>query len=216
MQLYNSLGPNPRVVRMFMDEKSITMPFEEVDLRGGDNRREPYLSQNPSGQLPALLLDGGAVIAEITAICEYLEDTHPDPPLIGSTAEEKAETRMWLRRCDLNICEPMTNGFRYAEGLELFKERMRCLPEAAAGLKACAQDKLAWLDGQLEGRQWLAGDRFTLADIHLYGFLDFGVSVGQPIDPKLASLGDWYGRVAARPSAAASLHPAAAQIAVRG
>ncbi|MEE2776631.1 MAG: glutathione S-transferase family protein [Acidobacteriota bacterium] len=212
MQLYNSLGPNPRVVRMFMAEKGIDLPTTEVDVRGGENRQGPYLELNPGGQLPALELEDGSVIAEITAICEYLEDTSPEPAMIGANAVEKAETRMWARRCDLGVCEPLANGFRFAEGLALFKDRMRCLPEAADGLKASVQDKLAWLDGLLEGKQFLAGDRFTLADIMLYSFLDFGASVGQSVDPKLAALGGWYGRVASRPSASASIHPAAGDI----
>ncbi|RAV68855.1 glutathione S-transferase, partial [Aerococcus mictus] len=164
MKLYNSIGPNPHVVRMFMKEKGITIPFVEIDIMKGDNRREPYLSVNPSGQMPALELDNGSVVAEITAICEYLEEKNPATPLIGATPEERAETRMWTRRVDLNICEPLTSGFRYAEGLPMFKDRMRCLPEAAAGLKAIAQDKITWLDGQLEGKQFIAGNRLTLAD----------------------------------------------------
>ncbi|HVR28566.1 MAG TPA: glutathione S-transferase family protein [Thermoanaerobaculia bacterium] len=215
MKLYNSLGPNPRVVRMFMSEKGISIPFEEVDIRGAANRREPYLQKNAAGQLPALELDNGRCITEVTAICEYLEDMQPKPPLVGSTPEEKAETRMWTRRIDLGICEPMANGFRYAEGLEMFKDRMRVLPEAAAGLKACAQDKLAWLDGLMDGKTWIAGDRFTLADIHLYCFLDFAAGVGQPLDPENARVQAWFDRVAARPSAAASLHAAAAQVGMR-
>lgn len=215
MKLYNSLGPNPRVVRMFMVEKGIEMPMEEVDLRGGDNRRGPYLEKNPAGQLPALELDSGGCIAEVTAICEYLEDLQPKPALIGSTPQEKAEARMWTRRVDLGICEPLANGFRYAEGLALFQDRMRVLPEAAAGLKACAQDKLAWLDTQMDGRTWIAGNRFTLADIHLYCFLDFAAGVGQPLDRKNARVAAWFDRVAARPSANASLHPGVAQVGVR-
>jgi glutathione S-transferase len=215
MKLYNSLGPNPRVVRMFMVEKGIEMSFEEVDLRGGENRRGPYLEKNPAGQLPALELDNGTCITEVTAICEYLEDVQPKPPLVGSTPMEKAETRMWTRRVDLGICEPLANGFRYAEGLQLFKDRMRVLPEAAAGLKACAQDKLEWLDGLLEGKTWIVGKRFTLADIHLYCLLDFGAGVGQPLDRKNARVAAWFDRVAARPSANASLHPAVAQVGVR-
>lgn len=215
MKLYNSLGPNPRVVRMFMAEKGIDIPLEEVDLRGGENRRDPYLEKNAAGQLPALELDNGKYITEVTAICEYLEDVRPKPPLVGSTPEEKAETRMWTRRVDLNICEPLANGFRYAEGLQLFKDRMRVLPEAAAGLKACAQDKLGWLDGLMEGKTWIAGNRFTLADIHLYAFLDFGAGVGQSIDPKHTRVRAWFDRVAARPSATASLHPAVTQVGVR-
>ncbi|MDR3498635.1 MAG: glutathione S-transferase [Parvibaculum sp.] len=203
MKLYNSIGPNPHVVRMFMKEKGITIPFVEIDIMKGDNRREPYLSVNPSGQMPALELDNGSVVAEITAICEYLEEKNPATPLIGATPEERAETRMWTRRVDLNICEPLTSGFRYAEGLPMFKDRMRCLPEAAAGLKAIAQDKITWLDGQLEGKQFIAGNRLTLADILLFCFLDFGVAVGQPINPANKNIVAWHARMKARPSAAA-------------
>ncbi|MGB5949707.1 MAG: glutathione S-transferase [Parvibaculum sp.] len=204
MKFYNSIGPNPRVVKMFMKEKGIEIPFEEVDLLKGDNRREPYLAKNPAGQMPALELDNGTVIAEITAICEYLDEAFPANPLVGTTAEERAETRMWTRRVDLNICEPLTSGFRYAEGLGLFKDRMRCLPEAAAGLKAIAQDKITWLDKQLSGREFLAGKRLTLADILLFCFLDFGASVGQPLNPENKNVVAWYERMKARPSAAAS------------
>jgi len=204
VKFYNSIGPNPRVVKMFMKEKGIEIPFEEVDLLKGDNRREPYLSKNPAGQMPALELDSGAVIAEITAICEYLDEAFPANPLVGVTPEERAETRMWTRRVDLNICEPLTSGFRYAEGLGLFKDRMRCLPEAAAGLKAIAQDKISWLDKQLDGREFLAGKRLTLADILLFCFLDFGASVGQPLNPDNKNVVAWFERMKARPSAAAS------------
>lgn len=203
MKFYNSIGPNPHVVRMFMKEKGIAIPFVEIDIMKGDNRREPYLSVNPSGQMPALELDNGSVVAEITAICEYLEEKNPATPLIGTTPEERAETRMWTRRVDLNICEPLTSGFRYAEGLPMFKDRMRCLPEAAPGLKAIAQDKITWLDGQLEGKQFIAGNRMTLADILLFCFLDFGIAVGQAINPANKNIVAWHARMKARPSAAA-------------
>lgn len=204
MKFYNSIGPNPRVVKMFMQEKGINVPFVEVDLMQGENRKEPFLAKNPAGQLPALELEDGSVIAEITAICEYLDEKFPGDSLIGKTAEERAETRMWTRRVDLNICEPMTSGFRYAEGLPLFENRMRCLPEAAAGLKAIAQDKLGWLDGLMESKEFLAGKRLTLADILLFGFLDFGAVVGQPINPEHKNIVAWFERMKARPSAAAS------------
>ncbi|HEX3363528.1 glutathione S-transferase family protein [Phenylobacterium sp.] len=204
MKLHTSIGPNPRVVKMFLAEKGLEMPFVKVDLMGGENRREPYNAQvNRAGQTPALELDDGSTVTEITAICEYLEERQPSPPLIGSTAEERAATRMWTRRVDLKVCEPMANGFRYAEGLPLFQSRMRCLPDAAPGLKALAQDGLEWFEGEFKG-PWIAGDRFTLADILLFAFLEFGATVGQPLDPKFAKLTDWLGRVKARPSAAAS------------
>jgi len=203
MKLHNSIGPNPRVVRIFLAEKGLEIPLVPVDLMGGENRREPYLSKNPSGQLPCLELDDGSFLSEITAICEYLEEKKPEPALIGRTPEERGATRMWVRRIDLNIVEPMANGFRYAEGLQLFETRMRVIPQAADDLKAIAREKLEWLDGQLVG-PWICGDRFTLADILLFAFLEFGASVGQKIDPKWLRLEAWYGRVAARESIAKS------------
>ena len=203
MKLYNSIGPNPRMVRMFMAEKGIEIPKVEVDLLAGENRRAPYTAKNPAGQLPCLELDDGAFLAEILPICEYLEEKFPQPALIGSTAEERAITRMWARRIDLNIIEPMTSGFRYAEGLMLFKDRIRTIPQAADDLKALAREKLAWLDGLMDGNQFIAGARFTLADIFLFAFLDFGRTVGQPLDPNLRWVSAWFERVAARPSAAA-------------
>jgi glutathione S-transferase len=204
MKLHTSIGPNPRVVKMFLAEKRLELDRVTVDLMGGENRREPYnTSVNPAGQTPALELDDGSHLTEIIAICEYLEERQPSPPLIGTTAEERAATRMWTRRVDLKVCEPMANGFRYAEGLPLFQSRMRCLPEAAAGLKAVARDGLEWVEGHFAG-PWIAGDRFTLADVLLFSFLDFGATVGQPLDPAFGKLTDWFSRVKARPSVAAS------------
>lgn len=203
MKLYQSIGPNPRVVKMFIAEKGLDVAREQLDLMGGENRREPYTKVNPAGQTPALELDDGGCVTEITAICEYLEERHPDPPLIGRTAEERAQTRMWTRRIDHKVCEPMANGFRFAEGLQLFQNRMRCVPEAAPGLKAIAKDGLEWVEANFVG-PYLAGDRFTQADIQLYCFLDFGAQVGQPLDPGLAKLNAWMARVKERPSVAAS------------
>jgi glutathione S-transferase len=204
MKFYNSLGPNPRMVRMFMAEKGFTVPKVEVDLRGGENRREPYLKVNPSGQLPALELDDGTVLAEITAICEYVDEVKKDTPsLIGDTAEERAKTRMWTRRIDLNIVEPALAGFRYAEGLKLFQNRIRCIPQAADDLKAIARERLAWLDGLVGDSPFIGGAKLTMADIMLFAFVDFLNSVGQPLDPACKHLTAWFGRMKARPSAAA-------------
>jgi glutathione S-transferase len=119
MKLYNSFGPNPHIVRMFLAEKDLQIPVVEIDVWKAENRREPYLRINPHGQTPALDRDDGSSICEITAICEYLEDTDPEPALIGRTAREKAGCGMWTRRDDLNVCEPLTNGFRFGEGLRV-------------------------------------------------------------------------------------------------
>jgi glutathione S-transferase len=188
---------------MFMAEKGLKIPSQEVDLMAGDNRKPDHLARNPHGQMPALELDDGSYISEILAICEYLEDTNPSPALIGSNPKEKAETRMWTRRVDLNIVEPLTNGFRFSQGLRLFKDRIVTVPEAADGLKKIAQDRLTWLNGQMAGRDYLCGKRFTLADIHLFCFLEFGAQVGQPLNPENANLTAWFERVKARPSTAA-------------
>ena len=202
MRLYHSVGPNPRVVTMFLAEKGIELPRVEIDLLGGENRRAPYNDTvNPAGQTPALELDDGSILTEITAICEYLEEIYPEPVLIGSTAEQRANTRMWTRRVDLKVCEPLTNGFRYAEGLALFQPRMRCLPEAADGLKSVAQDGVRWLNSLIDGRAFIAGDTITLADILLFAFLDFGVTVGQPLDPACTNIVAWFDRMKSRPSA---------------
>jgi glutathione S-transferase len=168
MKLYTSMGPNPHVVRMFAAEKGLSLELEPVDLMAGENRQATHLARNPAGQLPALELPDGSFLAEILPICEYLEELHPTPALIGATPEARAKTRMWTRRIDLNICEPMANGFRFSEGLPLFKDRLHCIPQAADDLKAVAQKWLTWLDGEIEGRAFVAGDALTLADILLF------------------------------------------------
>ena len=204
MKLYNSIGPNPRVVRMFLAEKGLNIPVTEVDLLAGENRRGDYTAVNPHGTTPALEVESGSHIAEITVICEYLEELHPTPSLIGETPMQRAETRMWTRRIDLNICEPMTNGFRATEGRALFAPRIKLVGEAGgAELKAIARDRLLWLDGLMGKRDFVCGDRFSLADILLFCFLDFGASVGQPIPDEAAWVKGWFERVKARASTAA-------------
>jgi glutathione S-transferase len=151
-----------------------------------------------------LELEDGTVLAEITAICEYVDEKKKDTPsLIGDTPEERARTRMWARRIDLNIAEPAANGFRFAEGLKMFENRVRCIPGSADGLKATARDKLKWLDGLMGSKPFIAGDKLTMADILLFAFLDFMANVGQPLDPDCKNLTAWFGRMKARPSAAA-------------
>jgi glutathione S-transferase len=202
MKLYTGMGPNPRVVTLFISEVGADVERQEVDLIAGENREEAHIGRNPAGQLPTLELDDGTHLSEITAICEYLDEKTAGSSLIGSTPEERAETRMWVRRIDLNIIEPLAQGFRYSEGLPLFQNRARCIPQAADDLKAIAQEKLAWLDELIEGKEFICGDRFSLADIMLFAFLEFGSSVGQPLDAKCERLQAWYARVASRPSVA--------------
>jgi len=207
MRFYDSIGPNPRLVRLFMLEKGIEVESVFVDLMAGENRRSPYVDKNPAGELPALELDDGRVLAETVAICEYLEELHPDGPLIGVDPESRAMTRMWLRGIEYRITQPLGEGFRSAEGLALFKDRRHCIPQAADDFKAIGREGLAWLDELMRGRDWVAGDAFSLADIVLYCFLDFAGTVGQPFDRSLAQIAPWFERVAARPSVGASAEP---------
>ena len=203
MKLYDSIGPNPHVVRMFIAELGLDIEKEEVDLMGGENRQAEHLSRNPSGQMPTLELDDGSFLAEITVICEYLDEINGNSDLIGKTPQERAETKMWVRRIDLQIIEPLTNGFRSAEGYEFFKDRLHLIPQAADDLKAIAQERLAWLDQQLEGKEFICGDRLTLADIMLYCFLNFGATVGQPINEGNKNISALYAKLDSLDSASA-------------
>jgi glutathione S-transferase len=216
MQLYDSFGPNPRAMRMFLKEKNLTIPTKDIDLMKAENRRPPYTDRNPGGQLPALELDNGKCIGETVAIWEYLEEKNPQPALIGASAEERAETRQWQRRVEQNITENLYNGFRFAEGFGLFKDRVPCEPDAAPCLKRIKEARLKWLDGLIEGRDFIVPNRFTIADIILYCALDFAAGVGQPLNPSLPNVNAWFKRIDARPSAQASLHPASAQLKMKG
>ena len=209
MRLFNSFGPNPRLVRMFIAEKGLDIPTVEIDLRGAENRQAPYLSKNPAGQIPALELDDGSVLSETIAICEYLEELHPTPVLIGTSAIARANTRMWIRRVEINITEHMYNGFRYAEGLEIFRNRVVCIPEAATGVKAKGKSGLGWLNDLIADRDYIAGNQFSLADITLYCCVDFCKDVGQPLDAGFKNISTWFARINARPSAKTSLHASA-------
>ncbi len=195
MKLISSIGPNPAVVTLYLAAKGITLPTETVDIMAGENRQPGYLSKNPVGGTPLLELDDGTPLSESIAICEYLEELNPTPPLIGSTPEERAVTRMWVRRIDLGYVQPMTTAFRSAEGLAMFKDRMRCTPAGAADLKAMGADALVLVDRQLAAGPYVCGARLTLADLLLQAFVDFGATVGQTADPALANLAAWRARL---------------------
>ena len=203
MKLYDGLGPNPQVVRMFLAELGVEMETVTVDIMSGENRQEGHLNKNPMGQLPTLELDDGTFLAEITAICEYLDDIKGGTDLIGTNPEERALTRMWTRRISLNICEAMTTAFRGAEGHDFFKDRLRTFPNSAEDFKAQAKENLALLDKQIEGKEFIFGNKFTLADIMIFCFLHFGSTVGQDIDPKLKNINTWFEKVGKRSSASA-------------
>ena len=202
MKLYEAAGPNSRVVRMFRLEKGLDMPRQVLVLGTGDNQTPAFLAKNPMGQLPVLETGEGACISETLAICEYLEEVHPEPCLIGRTPAERAETRMWTRRVDLNIAEPILHAFRFSlAGSRRSLGRARPVPQAAEAMRELVQTSLAWLEGQLETRTFLCGARFSLADILLYVALRHGIETGQfPVGDR-RRLAAWLTRVGERPSA---------------
>ncbi len=199
MRLYDGTGPNPQIVRTFAAEKGIALETVPVDIMSGENRGEAFRARNPMGQLPALELDSGAIVSEVTAICELLEELHPQPALIGHTAHERAMTRMWVRRFDLAILEPYMFGFRATAGRKFFEPRMSLLSEPAANeMLGLMAEKLLLFDGLLAGRTYVCGERFSLADITLGCFLLFGKKMGTPLPDGLGWMPDWLTRLEAR------------------
>jgi glutathione S-transferase len=204
MRLYNSMGPNPQIVRTFAAEKGIVLDLVPVDILKGENRGDAFRAKNPMGQLPALELDTGQVIAEVTAICELIEELHPQPALIGNDAAERVETRMWCRRVDHRVMEPFMAGFRATAGRAFFAPRMALLSESAgAEMIGLLNGNLAELDALLAGGTWVCGERFSLADILLGSFLLFGAKSSSPLPQGLSWLPGFVDRCKARESFAA-------------
>ncbi len=183
MKLYSTaIGPNPRIIRMALAVKDMDIETHEIDMLKMENRREDFLKINPAGQLPCLVTDDGRLIAETTAMIEYIEEIKPDPVLVGDTATERGETRMWMRRADYMVIIPMANGYRHAEGAEFFAGRIPIHGDIAPPSKAMAKEGLTWFDAQLVSREFLCGARFSYADIVFYCLVSFFARVGQPLD----------------------------------
>ena len=176
MKFYTAtVGPNPQALSTILKYKNMEdIPQQEVDMLAAENRSEAYLQHNPLGQLPALELDNGIVISEISAIAEYLEELRPDPVLCGRTAEERAITRMWMRRADYLLFVPMMLHFRHGAGAKFFEKRIRIEEDVSAPIGRIAHDGLLWFDARLaDGRTYICGTYFTYVDIVLAIFLGF-------------------------------------------
>jgi len=202
MKLYGSaVAPNPRRVRIFLAEKGIEVPSVDIDIVKSENRQPDFLAMNPLGGVPILELDDGVIIAESTAICRYFEETKPEPPLMGVDARDRAIVEMWLRRVEFEVTFPILQAFRNTH--DFFKGRITQVPEWGAACKKRAIEQLAWLDGELADRPFVAGDRYTFADITLLVGIDFGRVSEIRIEPEHKNLARWYGEVSSRPSAKA-------------
>ena len=202
MKLYDTkTAPNPRRVRIFLAEKGVEVPTVQVDIAGRENRSSPYIDKNPFGGVPMLELDDGTIIAESVAICRYFEETHADPPLMGVDTEDKALVEMWNRRMEHNLALPAMNSFRHTH--KFFAGRIPQIPEFGANSKKEALSRIAWLDGELAEREFIAGDRFTIADITALVGIDFGRVTQIGISDDQTNLKRWHEAVSSRPSAAA-------------
>ncbi|MFQ5415596.1 MAG: glutathione S-transferase family protein [Myxococcota bacterium] len=202
MKLYDSTAaPNPRKVRIFLAEKGIDVPIEQVDIAKAENRQPPYLAKNPMGGIPILELDDGTIIAETVAICRYFEETHPDPPLMGVGPVDRALVEMWNRRMELEVAIPIMQCFRNTH--DFFKGRIPQVAEYGEVCRTGAVKRLEWLDLVLADREFIAGDRYTIADITALMGIDFGRVVGIKVAPEQKNLQRWYEAVSSRPSAKA-------------
>ncbi len=202
MKIYdNQSAPNPRRVRIFLAEKGIAVPYQQVDIVKAENRSPEFRKKNPLGVLPVLELDDGTCIAESVAICRYFEEVHPEPPLMGVGALDRAVVEMWQRRMELEILIPIAQVFR--NGHPFFKGRIPQVPEYAEVCRRSAEQRLAWLDTVLADREFIAGSRYTIADITALCGIDFGRVSDIRIQPEQPHLARWHAAVSARPSAKA-------------
>ena len=202
MKLHESPSPNARRVTVFMAEKGIECEKVSVDIRGGENIQSEYLRKNPAGRVPVLELDDGSFISESMAICRYLEAIQPEPNLFGTSAIEIANVEMWQRRVELNLFSEIAGAFRNITGF--FKDRETCVEEWGRVCAEKAPKALSMFDDQLSINEYLAGERFTVADITLAVTLDFAEMVKVAPLPTLDNISRWREGVVARTSLAAN------------
>ena len=203
MKIYDfAFAPNPRRLRIFVAEKGLKIPVEQVDIFTGKNRTPEMLAKNPAGGLPVMELDDGTHLAESVAICRYLESLHPEPNMMGQNSREQAEIEMWNRRVELGLFGAAGRAFQHTN--ELFKERLKQFPEYGETQRDVTKQQLQWLDAQIGNKRFIVGDRFTIADITAEVAVDFAAqAAGVNADPELKNLGRWYQSVSSRPSAKA-------------
>ena len=189
-------APNPRRVRMFLAAKGLTIEEKMVSLMAREHKSDAVMTRNVRGQVPFLELDDGRVIAESVSICRYLDELHPDPPLIGTTPFERAQTDMWIRRAETALGGPVALFWQH--GHPLTARLVQQIPAMGEAARTQAQAMLEWFDTQLADRAWLVGDRFTLADISLLSIVDFAGWIGIAMPEAAKQLRDWHGRASAQ------------------
>ena len=203
MKLYDGgRAPNPRRVRVFLAEKGITVPTEQVDLGALQQKGDAYTTINPMQRVPALVLDDGTVITELIAICRYFEALHPDPPLFGRGALQSALVEMWNRRVEFHLFIPVSNIFRHLH--PAMKEmEIPQVKEWGEANKPRALSFLDHLDGELKTRSFIAGNDYSVADITAMIAIDFMRVSKLAVPDALTNVKRWYAAVSERPSSKA-------------
>ncbi len=202
MKLYDStMAPNARRVRIFLAEKGIEVPLAPIDIMAGEHKGAEYRKIAPNSRVPALELDDGTVILETMAICRYFEGLQPDPPLMGVDTLDAAIVEMWQRRMELELFLPMGMAFRHTHPVMSALEEQ--VPEFGEKQRTIANQRLSLLDEELAGKEFIAGDRYTVADITALTAIDFFKLAGFEIKDDQKHLAAWHQAVSSRPSAAA-------------
>ncbi|MDF1732243.1 MAG: glutathione S-transferase family protein [Minwuia sp.] len=202
MKLYDlAAGSNPRRVRIYLAEKGIEIPSQPVDMMKRENEQPEYRKINPFGKMPALELDDGTVLTESMAICRYFEELNPEPPMFGRNPLEKAQVEMWNRRAELNVLIPIAMCFQHTSDFWIGRlEQHKGWGETS---RANALAAMAIFDSHLKGREFVASDDYTVADITLQCGILLGKGVALKIPEELENLTAWWGRVTSRPTARA-------------
>ena len=209
MRFYDcSTAPSPRRVRIFIAEKGLDIPVVQVDLRNDEHLSEEFRKLNPWCTVPVLELDDGAAISEAVAVCRYLEDAHPEPPLMGVDARDRAVVAMWEHRFEIDgflaVTEAFRNAARGLAGRALTgPDRVEQIPELVQRGRRRVERFFAALDAQLAHQPFVAGERYTIADITAQVAVDFAGWIKMSLPAECRHATDWYGRVSQRPSAAA-------------
>ena len=203
MKLYDGgKAPNPRRVRIFLAEKGIEVPLEPVDMGALGHKSADITARNPLQRLPVLELDDGTILTESVAICRYFEELQPEPPLMGVDMLDKAIVEMWQRRMEMHVLMPIAHVFRHAHPA-MVEWEVPQIREFSEANRPKALSALEWLNDELADREFIAGERYTIADITALVALDFTKPARIEIADDLVNLHRWYKSIKARPSSAA-------------
>lgn len=202
MKLYSDrYAPSPRRVRMYCAEKRLPLDVVEVGIATGENLDAGYRNVNPLGELPTLELDDGTRVTESIAICRWLEERHPAPPLFGRTPDERREVNRWIDRLMFRMYVPTTHVFRNTA--PFWATRLTQVPAWADVQRTAVLEEYAALDAHLAGRAFVVGDSFTMADVVAFTTVEFGKFSKLRLLPAQVHAQRWYDAIRARPSASA-------------